>query len=391
MMKVLYMTHETELNGAQKSLLEFLPVLREKGVEPIVVLPGQGRLKEELDKIGIDTQIVSYRVCVYFKEQKCGFRYYMNYVIGNCAAVWKLIQIIRKENIAIIHSNSLAVDVGAIAAFLLRRLHVWHMREYLEEDFGFRTIMPSLDDYLIKKASCCIAIAKGIKRKYERKYCISAVLMYNGINSLNYYSEIRAMNTNGNDMKLLLAGSLIKGKGQRDAINAVKILSQKGRGVRLYIVGDGVPDYTLNLKKYVEKNNLHENVIFVPYIADLRQMRRECDAVLVCSRMEAFGRVTAEAMMAGKIVIGASTGGTAELIGDHEERGYLYTWGNSQELADKIDYVRTHPDEVYQKEKEAQKFIVSLTDMETYTERLAHIYRSFLSHSNSAKRENEIV
>jgi len=40
--------------------------------------------------------------------------------------------------------------------------------------------------------------------------------------------------------------------------------------------------------------------------------------------MEAFGRVTAEAMLAGRVVIGTNTGGTPELVRDGVT-GLLYT------------------------------------------------------------------
>jgi len=59
------------------------------------------------------------------------------------------------------------------------------------------------------------------------------------------------------------------------------------------------------------------------------------DLVVVCSRDEAFGRVTVEAMKAGKPVIGARSGGTAELIREGEN-GLLYTPGEVAELAGAI-------------------------------------------------------
>ena len=49
--------------------------------------------------------------------------------------------------------------------------------------------------------------------------------------------------------------------------------------------------------------------------------------------MEALGRVTLEAMLAVNMVIGTYTGGTLELIGENQERGYLYKQGNYRDLA----------------------------------------------------------
>ena len=118
-----------------------------------------------------------------------------------------------------------------------------------------------------------------------------------------------------------------------------------------------------------------KHITFRSYTHHLQELRIQSSIVLVCSRMEAFGRVTAEAMMAGKIVIGSNSGGTLEMIGPNEERGYLYQFDHPEELADKIQYALMNEREVLEKEKTAQRFILELTDMEKYIEKLMQIYR----------------
>jgi glycosyltransferase involved in cell wall biosynthesis len=54
--------------------------------------------------------------------------------------------------------------------------------------------------------------------------------------------------------------------------------------------------------------------------------------------MEAFGRVTVEAMQLGRPVIGARSGGTTELIRDGET-GLLFEVANPTDLAHKIRQV----------------------------------------------------
>ena len=179
-------------------------------------------------------------------------------------------------------------------------------------------------------------------------------------------------------IRLIIAGGISEGKGQWDAIRAVEILLKKGMDIYLNIVGDGVALYVNSLKKYVKQKNMNQYIVFTSYTKNLQQMRLNSDIILVCSRMEAFGRVTAEAMMAGKIVIGSSSGGTYELIGKHEERGYLYTWNNPEELAGKIEYVIGHSEEVIEKEKKAQNFILKLTDLDVYTDNIKKIYQKVL-------------
>ena len=120
------------------------------------------------------------------------------------------------------------------------------------------------------------------------------------------------------------------------------------------------------------------NILFYRYTKELQAMRSNSSMVLVCSKREAFGRVTAEAMMSGKIVIGSNRGGTRELIGANKERGYLYTWNNPKELAQKIQFAISNPSETIKREKRAQEFVLRLTDLENYTDKLERIYQKIL-------------
>lgn len=66
--------------------------------------------------------------------------------------------------------------------------------------------------------------------------------------------------------------------------------------------------------------------------ASARMLRGALSApILVCSKVEAMGRVTAEAMAAGKPVISYTNEGALELI-EHEVKGLLYSSG-AEELA----------------------------------------------------------
>jgi glycosyltransferase involved in cell wall biosynthesis len=144
-------------------------------------------------------------------------------------------------------------------------------------------------------------------------------------------------------------------KIQREDLN--KII-QKKYGLIQYSMGGGKTllgtIYSLYRLKY---NNIHNPIIIgesiaikgtwveklenyiniLPEIKDVPELFREADIVLVCSIFESFGRVTAEAMLASKPLIGANSGATPELIKDGTS-GFLYEPGNYRELAEKIEY-----------------------------------------------------
>jgi glycosyltransferase involved in cell wall biosynthesis len=77
-------------------------------------------------------------------------------------------------------------------------------------------------------------------------------------------------------------------------------------------------------------------VDFVDFTEDRYRYFQQSHAALMCSRSEAFGRVTVEAMKLGLPVIGADRGGTPELVRDRET-GLLYPHGDPSALAERID------------------------------------------------------
>ena len=109
-------------------------------------------------------------------------------------------------------------------------------------------------------------------------------------------------------------------------------LNQEGLPIELLIVGEGDRRYERRLRELVAELDLQDRVRFLGQLDSAAPVIRAADAVLTCSRHEAFGRVTVEAMLAGKPVVGARSGGTAELIRDGHN-GFLYEPGDVDQLA----------------------------------------------------------
>ena len=129
-----------------------------------------------------------------------------------------------------------------------------------------------------------------------------------------------------------------EGKRQEDAIRAIAELRGVEIEAELIIVGDGDPNYRRYLRELVTEMKLEDCVKFVGYTENPLPVMQNSDVVLMCSRYEAFGRVTVEAMKVGKPVIGARSGGTMELIQDGIN-GFLYKPGDYKNLAEKIKYL----------------------------------------------------
>ena len=99
-------------------------------------------------------------------------------------------------------------------------------------------------------------------------------------------------------------------------------------------------------------------VKFVGYAENPFPFLQRADVVLMCSRYEAFGRVTVEAMKMGKPVVGARSGGTVKLIREGFN-GLFYTPGANRELAEKIRYLHEHPDIAWQMGENGRQWAIT--------------------------------
>ena len=97
-------------------------------------------------------------------------------------------------------------------------------------------------------------------------------------------------------------------------------------------------EYRQHIEQIIEQCNLTDRVHMLGNSDNPMPLMNTADVVLMCSRREAFGRVTVEGMKLGKPVIGTRSGGTPEIV-QEGETGLLYAPGDAQELAAKIGHL----------------------------------------------------
>ncbi len=143
--------------------------------------------------------------------------------------------------------------------------------------------------------------------------------------------------TPGGSRGLVLVGRLSAIKGQDTAIQAVALVRAAGHDVTLTLVGDCYPGYESveeGLRDLAIRERVDQVTVFTgfqdptPYVAG-------ADVVLVPSRVESFGLVAVEALLLGRPVVAARTGGLREVIRDGET-GLLVDADDPRELADAV-------------------------------------------------------
>ena len=172
-------------------------------------------------------------------------------------------------------------------------------------------------------------------------------------------------------INLLIAGRVSEAKGQKEAILAIKELVLKGyKNVRLYIAGSGEIEKINNI---IKDHKLEKYIKVLGFVENVNKLREKMYLELVCSKAEAFGRVTAEAMMHGVPVIGSNKGGTVDLI-KNSFNGYLYEKNNYIDLADKIEYLIKNELRVKEMGENAERFAKNNFTVEQNAEKIKNTY-----------------
>lgn len=165
-------------------------------------------------------------------------------------------------------------------------------------------------------------------------------VVHNGIDSKAFSVQVeRAWLTAGsNRVKLLYAGQLVEHKGVHTAIEAMATLAGSPRydQVRLTILRtSGHPGYERHLHQLVRALRLGERVEFrdtVPREA-MPAILREHDVLVFPSIYEEpLALIVHEAMLAGLVVVGTTTGGTKEVLTEGQN-GLTFSPGDAAALA----------------------------------------------------------
>lgn len=388
MKTIMYVLTDSTLGGSAWALIDVLKELANR-INPIVVVPQKGLTEQYLKQLGIKYYIIPFKIK--FCKIGAGSRQLEDSIFrDDYEAALQLLPIIEEEKVDLIHTNSSVCNVGAMAALLTNKPHIWHLRELLEEHFECEFIDRDFKKDLFKCTEAFIAISNCVKRIYESKFGIHTVCIYDGLDLEQYIRE-EAYHDRGN--AFLLAGTINDGKGQWDAVRAVELLVSRGiDSIRLTIIGNGDQKVIWSLKKYIIHKRLCKYISVQPFQDDLSSLREEHTYSLTCSKMEALGRTTIEAILSGNIVIGADTGGTLEIIGNDCERGYLYKQGSYENLADVMYAVICEErQEKIRKSRLAKQFVRENFDLKKYAEQVEQFYNDiigkYVSDISEEKRE----
>ena len=286
-------------------------IIKKDGVTVYVVYPTRKETAiDYLEKLGVKTIYLPF-----YKLNKNGRKGMWKYIIKKIMSpflFFKLRQIVKREKISIIYSNTIVIDYGFILSKMANLPHIWHIREFGKEDHGI--VLRGGEKALYRKlneSKGIIYISKAIEEKYS---------------------------PHNNSLKATIIGTIQEGKGQLVAVKAVEKANKLGAKIELHICGKKIGSYYNEVNNYVKDHKLSDQIYFDGFKTKMNEYRSDMDIGIVASKSEAFGRVTVEGMLSNLAMIGADSAATSELITDNVT-GLLYKNGDIDELAEKLVYL----------------------------------------------------
>lgn len=335
MARIAFISHWSGRGGAEKALLDIMRTAQEAGHEIRCIIPKPGGMEKELQACAVPYRIIHYNWWTGDDSVPLTVR-----IIRSILQPFKAVRLtvhLRKFRPDLIYTNTVTICVGGLAAKLLKRPHVWHLHEYptsssLWFDFGKVFSLRCVD----RLSTHIVAVSHALSTEYGHFLERPIRVFYQQV-SIETDNEEARKDKSENDFLMGIVGNIMPAKGQLEALEALALLGD--RSCKLSIIGSGNDDDVDEVKRAVKRLGLVSQVDFTGSLANATAVMAGLDALLVCSQVEAFGRVTAEAMMLGKAIIGTATGATPELL-THGVTGLLYYPGDLQTLAQHMRTLR---------------------------------------------------
>ena len=379
MMKVLLVSAQSAISGANKSMCVLAEHLIKHGCDVTIALRKNGDIIQEIEHRGLKYVVLrNYNWTVPVSENNISSTI-IKKSIANMLEKGNIKRYLKKEKFDIVHNNSISSFLVAECAEELGMKVIWHFREFLEEDHGLTISKLYHPEKLINKANVGIAISSSILDKYQKKYTLPIQLIYNGIEYADFWCErdILVRKT----ISVAVIGRVCEGKNQLEVVKALLWLNDHGiNNIELHLIGEK-EEHSEYYKKIVgylgaEAETIKERVYFDGVIPEIASEYKKLDIVIVPSVSEAFGRVAVEAMYSGCYVIGANTAGTVEVL--NKKYSELYELGNVSELGSILSRVINNQAEIRMKAKQAQEYAVNTFTAEKNAEHIYELYKNLL-------------
>ena len=381
--KVLHMVHASKPYGSQLQVFDLVKASDEIEVEPTVLATGMGPFTEMLESHSV--RVIGPDQSRNWLNNRGRFQWYRKWLINRrLVSKWAGHEAVQEADI--VHSHSIIRPFGAMIAEAAQKPHVWHFHEqampHLERPFLKSTSW--VRNWIQARTTKAVVPSESL-RKWASKYIEEdkiAVVANGLVGDAGEFPNTRPLSRTLRPLKIAVVGRMGESKGTHDAIRTLGFLRTAGVDAEVRFVGDAKPEVKREIGRLAGSLGVGKNIFFAGYQTNVGKELARCDIVLMPSHYEAFGRVTVEAMAAGRPVVATAAGGTLDIVQDGVT-GLLREPRKPEELAGAILWLLDHPCEAEEMREEAWRSAYENYSRIDFAMKIREVYDDVLNFSRS--------
>ena len=325
-MKVLQIINSLGTGGAEKLLLDTIPLYRQVGVEMDILVLWDNNHQ-------FINALKALNCCKVIVLKKSG-NYKDIYALSH---IWKLRTYLKQYDVAHIHlfpAQYFTVLANILAGNACKLV-------FTEHNTTNRRIQNSYFRYLeiwiysfFKKIVCISPEIQRIYKEYLKGFEQKFVLIENGVNLQVIRQAVPLLKStlhssiSDDDTVIVQVSAFRIQKDQKTLIEALALLPLN---VKLILVGDGV--LKKECEELTEALGLQGRVLFLGQRMDIPQLLKTADIVVLSSKYEGLSLSSVEGMASGKPFVASDVPGLSDIVSG---AGVLFECGNTKELATRI-------------------------------------------------------
>lgn len=314
-MKILHVITSLQSGGAERLMVDLLPLMKSRGVEVDLCVFNSGRTPfyDELSRRGIKIVSLSSRNV---------------YHPINLIRLYKLVHSGKYD---IVHTHNTACQLfGAVVSLFTGSVFFTTEHNTTNRRRG-HLFLSYIDRWMYARYRRIICISRATEtnlRKAIGDLSTKTSVIYNGID-VQKFSSAEAIDrcsvSDRPDRKVVSMVAVFRPqKDHETVIKAVEMLSDE---YELWLVGDG--ECRVRIESLIAEHNVQDRVRLLGLRNDVPSILKASDIVVMSSFWEGFGLAAVEAMAAGKPVVASAVEGLDEVV---DGAGQLFPCGDSEEL-----------------------------------------------------------
>lgn len=359
--RLLIIGHDAGLSGAERSLLEIIDRLDRTEFEPVVLVPCSGPFVRELRRRSVECHCGLVQRWVHYAQAASAHSPRLRHLLRQplLRTAFSLLTLpvrlvglaafARIKGIGLVYSNTITILDGALLARLIKRPHVWHLREAVagNADLYWPWSATWLPHFIQRNATRVIVNSHALRKQlFAKEPAENITVIPNGIDPANFAESDKGIAPSEQEKQrgphTAIIGRLNPRKGITVYLEALVHIVRKYPGSRHFVVGEGSPEYLDFLQRETQRLELIDHIRFTGFRSDIPEMLGDLDVVVNASFQEPFGRTLIEAMAMGIPVIATRSGGPEEIIEDGVN-GLLVDAGDALALADGMEKLMRTP------------------------------------------------